>query len=199
MIWIFGGGRKIEEDSGPMKGSREMIQEMKGTAKEFNYPHWLFYVVLGLVLLYLVYRLYRSYGDEDDEGYTEERESIFTLEDLKHDLNSLWNKVKSPFLGHRGTDIYDGSTNILIIREIYYNFLHYCSGFGVKHRSETPNKYLNFLLVKHSFEEKEGYLKGLTDLYNKARYKKKVDEQDVDKAREAWDKLKSKEKEEEEE
>ena len=191
----FGKKTEMEEAQREAPNYQEMIEQMDATAKEFNYPYWIFYIVLGLILLIVIYKLYQEYGESDEEGYTEERESIFTFKDLINDLNILWNKVKSPLEGRGNKSIYDGSSNILRIREIYYNFLNYYSNIGQKHRSDTPNQYLRFLIASRRSEGKKSYFRELTKLYNKARYKEEVDEEEVERAQGAWNKIRDKDKE----
>ncbi|MFW5998405.1 MAG: hypothetical protein ACOCP5_01480 [Halanaerobiaceae bacterium] len=153
------------------------------------------YVLWGLlicVILWLIYKvikkiLQRRNKEKQVKGYTEERETIFTFEELKESLGDLWQDINI-FKKRSSKKDYNRNDPAEIIREIYFNFLIKFNNTVSFKIFFTPNEYLKRL--KNKFQDQK-YYKELTKLYNKARYSKKIKEEDADRAKSIWEKIKN--------
>ena len=167
----------------------KQVREHEAANTEFGI--WLFYIILGLVVIYLSFRLWKISKNDSEEGFSEERESLLTKEALKNDLNQFINKIKKPFKRNRKKSIYDESTPLLIIREVYYNFLYKYNKYKYYHNSNTPNDYLYLLLRSGYLKNKKDVSKKLTEIYNRARYKEIVKREEAEKAKKIWEEIKN--------
>lgn len=205
--------RPQEDESQGLRDPEEMSPDLPEKAGEqeplFNTQiiAYVFYAVLivlmALLVAYVAKKLWDRWQERDkkeEDGYIEERKSIFTMEEFKNDLNNFWSGVKSRFNRQSQREKqYDGSDPALIIREIYYRFLLKYQQLAAFYRFNTPIEYFNKVTGKTQKKDEENHiekenqderLKQLTVLYNKARYGESVTEEDIEKARELWEKIK---------
>ncbi|MFW5992395.1 MAG: hypothetical protein ACOCQN_04310 [Halanaerobiaceae bacterium] len=215
LIMSFEPEQQPEDESQSMRDPEEMRPDLPEKAGEkeplFNTQiiAYIIYAVLivlmALLVAYVVKKLWERWKNrsKEEEGYTEERKSLFTMEEFKNDLNNLWSGIKSRFTRQRqGKKSYDGSDPALIIREIYYRFLLRYQVLAAFYRYNTPIEYLKKITGKIGKKDEENKqdkekqvqtqdkrLKQLTELYNKARYSESVTEEDIENARELWEKI----------
>ncbi|MGM0437762.1 MAG: hypothetical protein ACQEQD_05790 [Bacillota bacterium] len=150
---------------------------------------WWLYIILGIILIYLSFKLWKLKQTTSEEGFREERESIFDKETFKNDFKQFVSNIKNKFIRKQKNNIYDKSTIEIKIREIYYHYLRYYNKYKTYHLSETPNKYLNLLLGSGYLENKEDDGKKLTEIYNKVRYKGSANEKDLKEAEKSWEEI----------
>ena len=150
---------------------------------------WWLYIILGILLIYLSFRLWKLKQTTNEEGFREERESIFNKETFKNDFKQFVNKAKNKFFKKQKENLYDKSTIEIKIREIYYNYLKYFNKYKTYHLSETPNKYLKLLLGSGYLDNNRNNGKKLTKIYNKVRYKETANKKDLKAAKKSWEEI----------
>lgn len=186
VIWFFMGDKPPPEREGKaLFEYMKKIEEMReGPIKEFNPPFWIFYFLLGIFIFLISIKLIRLAVEKEEEGVSEERESIFSLDQLKEDIVQFFPDIKEQF---KSKHIYDKSTDMIIIREIYYKFLLKFKDIKLKKKGETPNKYQTHL--KKRIGEDGKSIGDLTQAYNRARYRKKLAPDDLVRVESAWKSL----------
>ena len=187
--------RQPEEREAP-NFQDQMTENMKpeeGAGLDFlSFIPYVLWGILILVLIWLIYRLIKKIFQKRDteevkKGYTEERETVFSLEDLQNNFKDFWNSLNVFNRNKRKHREYDQNNPGEVIREIYYKFLLKYNKIVSFNLYFTPYEYLNHLRNQINHNE---YYKELTNLYNKVRYGKKVERDDVKKAQEMWKKIK---------
>ena len=123
VMWLFVGGEAPpDREKTPIFEYIQMIEDMrKSPVKDFNPPFWIIYILLAIFIILISIQLIRISLKSDKKGMREERKSLLTADQLKDDISELFSFVKKPF--RKNKKIYDRSSDIIIIREIYYNFL----------------------------------------------------------------------------
>lgn len=156
-----------------------------------SYVYWgLLFAIIIVIVYYMLKRLKRR-KEKQSANFSEERESIFTIKDLKEDLSSLMDSILKPLkFWNRKKKIYDTDDPVMLIRKIYYQFLLKTNGLFSYRKYQTPLEYYKVLTKRKSgiiIKEKE--VKDLTQIYNQARYYQKVTDTDVKNAEEIWQEL----------
>lgn len=185
-------GNPVEAPKSPGmdSGLEDMIKQAEKT-KDISggIGLWWLYILLGLLIVYLSFKVWNLSQNNNEEGFSETRESLLTSQALKDDFKQFMNKIKRPFGRENTVNIYDKSSSVMIIREIYYKFISRSIRYKPYHRSYTPNNYLALLLRIDQLNFKKDYLRVLTVLYNRARYGGRADREDVERAEEIWQEL----------
>ena len=180
-------GIEAPESTGNSAALEEIIKEAQkneNLSTEVNL--WWFYLILALLIIYLTFKLWKITNDDNKEGVSEVRESLFTANALKNDVMQFVNNIKTTFRSNKEAKLYDQSSAEIIIREIYYNFLLYFNKYKSYHRSDTPNNYKNIIIRNKYLVNRKYHIESLTELYNNARYNKKVSRKDAEKAKKLW-------------
>ncbi|MFW5992194.1 MAG: hypothetical protein ACOCQN_03290 [Halanaerobiaceae bacterium] len=202
MTWLVGIFENMEVDEeqlSPNEGmgeqnSFEIQPENTGKYELPVYVYWgLLIVVISIIIYYMIKKIRRRKMNKTD-GLIEERESIFTFRDLKHDLGNLLGSLfrKFDFSKRQGRD-YNTDDPVMLIRKVYYSFLLKANQVLLYRKYQTPVEYYRALtggknedIVEMNEREKKNEVKKLTRLYNKARYYQQVSEEDVEYARKIW-------------
>ena len=193
LLGKFSGGEleRPEKNMADPKLAEFLENARQNHVADTEFGLWWLYIILGLLPVYLSFRLWKINQDNNEEGFSEERESILSKEVLKNDLNQIFTKAKNIFKNKNKKDIYDGSTDILIIRELYFNFINYFNKYKSFYSSHTPNDYLKQLMGSGYLKNKKDLSKRLTEIYNKARYREKIKGEEVKKAKKLWEEIKN--------
>ena len=197
---------EMQEEIEAPEGSdmQEGLEQIEpGEGLELEFLEFIPYVLWGLLILLMIWIIYRTISRiiekikqllnrekaDEKEGYIEERETIFSFEELQNNFKDFWRNINLFNRKRKPKKEYDDNP-VEIIREIYYKFLFKFNAIVSFNLYFTPREYLNNLKNKVQIYE---YYQELTDLYNKARYGHEVDEEDVKKAGEIWEKIKKEE------
>lgn len=156
-----------------------------------NEAQWIYRIIIlvmaAMLVYYLIKRIRRFTTKE--LGYEEERESIFTSEDMKKDFLNLFRAVSDRFRRRQfnRSTVYDGTSYVLRIREIYYRFLLQLDPHVPFEKHCTPAEY---------FQQVQGVVPGeaagtLTKIYQLARYGERVDEADLAQMEDSFENISS--------
>lgn len=148
----------------------------------------IFWILIVFLLIYFTIKLNKNKKADQEEGFIEERESIFSFRDLEKDLKSLWARVRNVLLKNKKR--YNSSNPVMVVREIYYKFLIKFNAITTYHLYETPLDYYEKLTRFENRDYKKNIME-LTSLYNIARYKGVISNEEVKRVKRLWDNIKS--------
>lgn len=184
------GERLSGQESG---GETQNIPER--ISVEGNIPNVLIYVIqiiLVIGIVYFIVRKIKQDKSDSDKPYEEERQSIFSKNQITDDLKELWSSIKNIFTNKKSKKTYDNGA-LGNIRENYYEFLLYYNKNVQYEGFQTPLEYFNKIInkVRNQINEanKENINK-LTEIYNRARYGKKGKQKDAEESKNLLRKIK---------
>lgn len=189
---LFSGVERIQEES-PATVERIITQnEQLGELLQRS-PHGYSWITRGIIFLLVVLIAYYilkkiQWSKDSQQEYDESRESIFDPLELKNDFLNMLNSIRNKFRRRpRTSSIYDQSSIVIKIREVYYNFLNRFSEIVPYYKHKTPLEYKHqFLRYKkdanHALEE-------ITNVYQKARYNQGVVDKDLVRIKKAYNEL----------
>jgi len=147
-------------------------------------------IILIIIGIYLIKRLTRGKADADNY-LSEERENLSTPRMIIHDLGQLWNKVKAG-LSSKKKPRYDLNQPCQAVRYYYYKFSQLAAKDLIKEKNLSARDYKDELIYNAGWQGEKSELDNLVKIYEKARYKEEVDNQEVEKAVSLWQQLKVK-------
>ncbi|MFW6301502.1 MAG: hypothetical protein ACOC1W_03110 [Bacillota bacterium] len=147
-------------------------------------------IILIIIGIYLIKRLTKS-GTDDDNYLSEERESLSAPKMFINDLGNLWNKVTAG-LGRNKKAQYDLNQPCQAVRYYYYKFSQLAAQDLIKEKNLSARDYKDELIYNAGWQEEQPELDNLISIYEKARYKEEVDDQEVEIAARLWQQLKIK-------
>lgn len=183
--------RRVEEQEPQeteMGEVKEMIKEVDDWGLVGDLLGFFFRAVIVIAVIWFLYYLIKRFKPDEEkefQSYQEIRESIFDPDDLKNDLKNFFNSIKDRFSGKNGKkSIYDGSTNLLKVREVYYNLVKEINHLVPFKTNYTPREFLAKLT--NNYPEQKESLDNITGIYEKARYKLKATNQEVEEIKEEY-------------
>ncbi|MFW6269735.1 MAG: hypothetical protein ACOC4G_06605 [Bacillota bacterium] len=192
--FVSNRGRLYEEQS----RSGPSFQTREGKFSEIiipSYVYFIFFLILLFILIYYCTKKFKTEIKEKENTYIEERESIFSLEDIKKDFKKALSSFKNRFIRENKLSQYDDKDPVEIIRGIYYKFLILFNQRFKYQKYETAVDYLYKIKnVKDNSESLDiNSIAELCNLYNKARYSGKVSPEEAELAQFLFDKIEEEE------
>ncbi|MCK4259461.1 MAG: hypothetical protein KAX49_10810 [Halanaerobiales bacterium] len=170
-----------------IEGAREGLSDLSTSYLPPNL-NWLFRIIIfAIVFLILIYVIKKFNSSRNQEtGYEEIRESIYDPTDLKNDFLNFIQSITNKFRKDKSIEvsIYDGSSYVLKIREIYYLFLKEFHQKIPFRKNYSPEEYRKEVVENSNDYQEE--LRTLTKVYEIARYSTKGDEESFIKIEEAY-------------
>lgn len=156
-----------------------------------NVGKFLFLGVLAVVLFLVARRLLKVMDRVGKQVETEEeRESVFSGQEVLDDLKGAWRRLVRPFTRLGRFRWYKGDDPLLIIRDFYAKFALRSRRRVPFPPGATPSEYGRDYTL-WAGEESRPALEVLTDAYNDARYGEKASPEAVESAAEAFNRLRS--------
>lgn len=152
--------------------------------------------IFGCLLLYIILKkivekikkYMEEKSGEEEPGYEEERESIFSAAEFKKSMGGLKRLFNSWLSKNKDSGPEYGNNPEGVIREIYYKLLKKYSKIAILKKHNTPLEYMSKLQKK--LKNHQLFLE-ITELYNKARYSSRVDKEDAVRAQKIWESIKN--------
>ncbi|AZR73409.1 hypothetical protein BBF96_08445 [Anoxybacter fermentans] len=140
-----------------------------------------------LILVYLIKKF--NPRREKELGYEEVRESVFDPAELKNDFLKMIRSFVSRFNRTKlsNLSVYDGSSYVIKIREIYYYFIKIFQKWIPFKKYFTPADYLKKLESK--FPEFGHPIRTITGIYEMARYSPQVGAEELREIEKAYQQI----------